>query len=84
MSNNNLTHQEVCVLQAMSQGLETKEIAQYMGLSPRTVKNYTSNIFIKLGAKNRTHCVRLGIETGYLIIHSEVRGSSIERGEFPG
>ncbi|ARU58123.1 MAG: response regulator transcription factor [Pseudomonadales bacterium] len=50
---NTLTPRESQVLRLISQGLCNKEIATQLGLSTGTVKNHTSNIFSKLGVRDR-------------------------------
>ena len=51
-----LSPQEGAILQMLWDGLRNKEIAQAMGLSDKTVKNYKSNMYAKLGV---THCMQL-------------------------
>jgi DNA-binding CsgD family transcriptional regulator len=48
-----LTAQERGVVAFLLEGLTTKEIASQMRLSPGTVKNYTSSVFRKTGARGR-------------------------------
>lgn len=48
-----LTPQEMRVLKLVAEGLTNREIAERMGLSPKTVKNYLSNLMSKLGFKRR-------------------------------
>jgi LuxR family maltose regulon positive regulatory protein len=60
-----LSNRELDVLQLIAQGLSNQEIAQELVLSLSTVKWHSSNIYGKLGVKNRTQAVakarRLGI-----------------------
>ena len=53
----NLTQREREVLELLSQGLENREIADKACLSERTVRNYLSSIYEKLGVSNRTQAV---------------------------
>jgi two-component system response regulator DevR len=48
-----LSHQEKAVLELLGQGLTNKEIAAQMGLAEKTVKNYVSRLFMKLGMERR-------------------------------
>ena len=40
-----------------AEGKTNKEIARQQDLSPGTVKNYTSNLFSKLGVRNRAEAI---------------------------
>lgn len=53
-----LSAQEREVVASLLEGLTTKEIASRMRLSPGTVKNYTSNVFRKTGARGRGDLMR--------------------------
>lgn len=61
-----LTDQERQVLTYMAQGLSNQAIADRLFLSLGTVKNYSSAIFDKLGARNRTDAVRIAKEKGWV------------------
>jgi LuxR family maltose regulon positive regulatory protein len=52
-----LTRRERQVLVLLGKWLSDKEIAQELVISPRTVKKHTSNIYAKLGVKNRMEAV---------------------------
>jgi DNA-binding CsgD family transcriptional regulator len=54
-----LSPQERELVARILEGLSSKEIADRMGLSPGTVRNYTSNIFRKTGARGRSDLIRL-------------------------
>lgn len=51
---NNLSTQESRVLALVAEGLTNKQIAQQLNLSDKTVKNYLSNIFVKLNLSRRS------------------------------
>ena len=53
-----LSEREREVLALMSLGSANKEIAERLFLSPHTVKEHTSSVFRKLGARNRTEAVQ--------------------------
>jgi DNA-binding NarL/FixJ family response regulator len=61
-----LTESERGVLRLMAQGLNNQAIAQRLGLSPKTVRNYVSNIFGKLQVADRVQAIvrarRAGLE----------------------
>jgi DNA-binding NarL/FixJ family response regulator len=52
-----LSNQERRVLALVADGKTNKEIAAAMGLSPKTVKNYLSNVFEKLQVSRRSAAV---------------------------
>lgn len=54
-----LSHQEQRVVALVAEGKTNKEIAADMGLSPKTVKNYLSNIYQKLQITRRAQAAVL-------------------------
>jgi RNA polymerase sigma factor (sigma-70 family) len=52
-----LTDREREILQLMAQHQTNQEIAQQLHLSPKTVRNYTSNIFAKLQVADRAEAI---------------------------
>jgi DNA-binding NarL/FixJ family response regulator len=63
-----LSGRENEVLQLLAQGLANKQIALALNISEHTVKFHISAIYGKLGATSRTEAVRLGIQTGLIVI----------------
>lgn len=61
-----LSAQERRVLALVAEGKTNKEIAEQMGLSDKTVKNYLSNIFEKLQISRRSQAA---------VLYAESRGS---------
>jgi NarL family two-component system response regulator YdfI len=55
-------------LQLLAQGLANKQIAISLGISEHTVKFHVSSLYAKLGATNRTEAVRLGIQSGLVLL----------------
>lgn len=53
-------------LRLAGQGRTSPEIAEKLGLSVGTVRNYLSEAIGKLGAGNRVEAVRLAREKGWL------------------
>jgi two-component system NarL family response regulator len=58
---NALTDRELTVLQQISYGKSTREIAQDIGLAEETVKTYLKQIFRKLGVRDRTEAATEGL-----------------------
>ncbi len=59
-----LTHREKEILQLMATGLDNHEIAARLNLALQTVKNYVSQIYDKLGTKDRMDAVKLVQDLG--------------------
>jgi len=60
------TSREIEILRLITGGYGSREIGELIGLAEGTVKNHTSSILAKLGARDRTHAVLKAIELGYL------------------
>lgn len=56
-----LTERELEVLKCISTGMTNKEVAKQLYLSEKTVKNYASNVFRKLGVKDRVQATLYAI-----------------------
>jgi two-component system response regulator DesR len=61
-----LTDRERRVLQLSADGLSGAEIAASLHLSEGTVRNYLSEVFSKLGVRNRVEAARLARQKGWL------------------
>jgi two-component system, NarL family, response regulator DevR len=57
-----LSAQEKRVLALVAEGMTNKEIAEQLGLSDKTVKNYLSSVFEKLKIKRRSQAAVLFLE----------------------
>jgi DNA-binding NarL/FixJ family response regulator len=53
----NLTEREVETLQMVADGFTVKQVASRLQLSPRTVETHLSNLYRKIGARNRVQAV---------------------------
>ena len=61
---NDLSAREIEVLEALCRGMNNKDIAASMVVSPETVKTHVSTIISKLGVKDRTQAVITSIRAG--------------------
>jgi len=61
-----LTGREQEVLRLLAHGLSNPEIARELHLAPGTVRNYVSEIFVKLGVSDRTQAVVVAMKLGLL------------------
>jgi DNA-binding NarL/FixJ family response regulator len=61
-----LTEREREVLELIGAGATNREIAEQLYLSPHTVKEHTSALYRKLGARNRAEAVQLAQRIGLL------------------
>jgi len=61
-----LTPRESDVLRALAQGLSNKAISRNLSVSECTVKSHLRALFDKLDVDNRTACVRLAGDRGWL------------------
>jgi len=59
-----LTLREKEVLRLLSEGCRTKEIADRLGISARTVETYRSRLMLKLGTKSLSGLVKFALRTG--------------------
>lgn len=57
---------EIITLQAVANGMKSKEIAEYHGISERTVKSRLTNIFNKLGVFSRAEAVAVAMHEGLI------------------
>jgi DNA-binding NarL/FixJ family response regulator len=62
-----LTSREGEVLSWLSKGKTNRDIAQILGLSPRTVDKHLEQIYSKLGVENRTAAVTIAVKTRNLM-----------------
>lgn len=61
-----ITPREMEILEAIAQGLSTREIAARLFVSENTVKTHSSRLFDKLNARRRTQAVQIAKEAGLI------------------
>lgn len=61
-----LSAREMDVLRLIADGNANKEIAGKLSLTEETVKGHVKNILAKLGVKDRTHAVTVGLKRGMI------------------
>jgi DNA-binding CsgD family transcriptional regulator len=69
-----LSSRESEVARLAAEGTSNREIAVLLGISPRTVERHVTNVFAKLGLRNRTELSKIVLAAG------PVRGSTDDRG----
>ncbi len=62
----NLTRREIQILKLISEGLTSKQIADGLFISVRTVETHKNNIMQKLGLKNTAQLIKFAIKHGYV------------------
>jgi HD-GYP domain-containing protein (c-di-GMP phosphodiesterase class II) len=63
-----LSPREVEVLRLVARGLSSRQIAERLTLSPKTVRNHTERIYAKTGASNRVAACLFAVQHGLLPI----------------
>jgi HD-GYP domain-containing protein (c-di-GMP phosphodiesterase class II) len=61
-----LTTREIEVLRLLARGLSTKEIAERLVISPKTVSNHTEHIYTKIGVSTRARASLFAMQHGVL------------------
>lgn len=61
-----ITQRELDVVRLVAEGASAREIAGRLFLSEGTVRNYTSSLINKCGARNRVDLVRIAFDRGWL------------------
>ena len=68
VQNSLLSEREMEVLQLLSEGCSTPEIATNLFISQKTVKNHLASIYEKIDARDRTHAVIRAVKMGIIKI----------------
>ena len=59
-----LTARERAILEHLARGADNAQIAAHLGLSEKTIRNYMTRVFEKLGVENRGRAIVLAREAG--------------------
>lgn len=54
---NILTKREKEILTYLEKGFSTKDVAELLGLSTKTIRNHISNVILKLGVNSRKQAI---------------------------
>jgi DNA-binding NarL/FixJ family response regulator len=63
-----LTARELEVLKLVASGCANKAISAHLDINEETTKTHIKNILAKLGARDRTHAVSVGLKRGIILI----------------
>ena len=80
---NLLSTREMEVVRGLAEGLTNREIADQMGLSHHTIKNYVFRIFEKLGVSNRVELLFMTLSRASTLPQLPERASFGDNGEKP-
>ncbi|MBK8502004.1 MAG: helix-turn-helix transcriptional regulator [Saprospiraceae bacterium] len=61
-----ITEREIEILELISSGHSTIEIASDLFLSPETIKTYRKSLMNKFGARNMAQLIRIAFEKGVI------------------
>lgn len=67
-ADDDLTPRETDILRLVAEGLSNKSAAERLAISEETVKAYLKNVFVKLGANDRTHAVTIALKRGIIAL----------------
>jgi DNA-binding NarL/FixJ family response regulator len=68
VSSSSLTSREVAVLELVAKGMSNKEIGAALFVSEATVKYHLKNVYVKLGASDRTEAALVATQRGIITI----------------
>jgi DNA-binding CsgD family transcriptional regulator len=71
-----LTRRETQILRLMASGLQNKEVALRLGLSPATVRNHVHSLTGKLGVHSKLEAVSVAFRNGWVAADAELSGSA--------
>jgi DNA-binding NarL/FixJ family response regulator len=63
-----LTSREVEVLRLLARGLQNREIAERLVISPKTTDNHIEHIYTKIGVSNRARASLFAVKHGLMTV----------------
>lgn len=66
-----LSERQIEILQAIADGMSTKQAGRYLGITTKTVHNHLNAIYRKLDAQSLTHAVLGAVRLGIIDLHHE-------------
>jgi DNA-binding CsgD family transcriptional regulator len=63
-----LTARELEILKLVASGYANKAISAQLDIDEETTKTHIKNVLAKLGARDRTHAVSLGLKRGVILL----------------
>jgi DNA-binding NarL/FixJ family response regulator len=63
-----LTARELEVLKLVASGYANKAISAHLDINEETTKTHIKSVLAKLGARDRTHAVSLGLKRGIILM----------------
>ena len=67
-----LSDRQIEILQAIADGMSTKQAGRYLGITTKTVHNHLNAIYRKLDAQSLTHAVLGAVRLGIIDLNSEI------------
>jgi len=67
-----LSDRQVEILQAIADGMSTKQAGRYLGITTKTVHNHLNAIYRKLDAQSLTHAVLGAVRLGIIDLNTEI------------
>ena len=72
-----LSERQVEILQAIADGMSTKQAGRYLGITTKTVHNHLNAIYRKLDAQSLTHAVLSAVRLGIIDLHHTEERSAV-------
>jgi len=73
-----LSDRQVEILQAIANGMSTKQAGRHLGITTKTVHNHLNAIYRKLDAQSLTHAVLSAVRLGIINLDEQVENETAE------